>query len=92
MIRDKGICPCPRCLVLKTNFHRLGFVSDIVARLTCVHEHCMPTILAARRLIYELGKPLKSLFVENLLKEKSLVPTVVRASILNDFCACSPNV
>ena len=43
----------------------------------------MPKVLAAQKAIYELGRPLKSVLVENILKPSSLVPTVV--SILKDF-------
>lgn len=28
-LRDKGNCPCPRCLIPKLNFHRLGFLTDL---------------------------------------------------------------
>ncbi|KAF8427567.1 hypothetical protein L210DRAFT_3652625 [Boletus edulis BED1] len=56
-IRDKGICPCPRCLIPKSNFYR-------------------QKVFHARWAIYKLGKPLKSVVVERILKAFSLVPTV----------------
>ncbi|KIJ58627.1 hypothetical protein HYDPIDRAFT_49315, partial [Hydnomerulius pinastri MD-312] len=31
-IRDKGNCPCPRCVIPKTDFGRLGLLSDASAR------------------------------------------------------------
>ena len=33
-IRDKGFCPCPRCLVPKTHLDRLGLKLDIKNWLT----------------------------------------------------------
>ena len=43
----------------------------------------------ARRKIYELGNPIKGMVVERILKDKSLVPTLVRQHLL--FCVCSLN-
>ena len=80
-IQDKGICPCPRCLIPKSSFHQLGFLSDMSGRLSHVRTYFLQKVLDARWAIYELGKPLKSLVVERLLKDNSLVPTVVSPSV-----------
>ena len=76
-IRAKEIWLCPRCLIPKSSFHQLRFLSDISARLSHAQTYFLQKVLDARQAIYELGKPLKSLVVERLLKDNSLVPTVV---------------
>ena len=79
-IQDKGLCPCPRCLIPKENFHCTGFLSDILARLSRARTHFQHMVLNARRAIYEFGKPLKGVAVERMLKSYLLVPTVVSPS------------
>jgi hypothetical protein len=76
-IRDKGICPCPRCLTPKSQFHRLGFISDFMARLQNIRTYMEQAVLSARNLIYMHGIPVKGAKVERLLKQFSLVPTPV---------------
>ncbi|KAL1939913.1 hypothetical protein VTO73DRAFT_9613 [Trametes versicolor] len=60
-VRDMGNCPCPRCLVLKSDIH-------LVARQADVN--------AARALIYNKGKGITSVPVERYLKETSQVPVI----------------
>jgi hypothetical protein len=48
-----------------------------------VRTHFLQKVLDARRAIYNLGKTVKSVAVEHILKEKSLVPTMVRVSNLS---------
>ena len=76
-IWDKGICPCPWCLILKSSFHWLGFLTDLSARISSIRLPFIQKILNAQQAIYFLGKPLKSTLVERILKPLSLVPTVV---------------
>lgn len=76
-IQDKGICPCPQCLIPKSNFYQVGFLSDISARLSHIHTHFQQKVLNAQQAIYKLGKPLKGMAV--ILKAYLLVPTVVSA-------------
>ena len=61
-------------------FHRLWFLSDLAARFSHAHMHFLQKVLNARQAIYNLGKTLKSVTVEHILKEKSLVPMMVRVS------------
>ncbi|KIK21879.1 hypothetical protein PISMIDRAFT_103285, partial [Pisolithus microcarpus 441] len=77
-IRDKGLCPCPRCCIPKSSFHHLGFASDLKGRLCHTRNYPREKIRAARRAIYNLGNPVKGTVVERILKDYSLVPTLVR--------------
>ena len=84
-LRDKGNCLCPRCLIPKSNFHRLGFLTDLSARLALAQSYLRGKIFEARRAIYQLGMPLKGVAVERLLKAESLLPTVVRSFSIIDL-------
>ena len=66
-----------------STFHRLGFLSDLAARISHARMHFLQKVLDARRAIFNLGKTLKSIAVERILKEKSLVPTMVSVSNLS---------
>ena len=88
-IRDKGLCPCPRCLLPKTSFHRLGFLSDLKQRLSHARTYLREKICDARHRIYKLGVPIKGKAVEGILKAQSLVPTLVRQHL--HFHVCSLN-
>ncbi len=79
-IRDKGLCPCPRCLVLKTHLDRLGLKLDIRNRLTQFRRYMADKVKAARHIIYQLARPITGTKVEALLKPFSGVPTEVRAT------------
>lgn len=76
-IRDKGNCPCPRCLIPKTEFHRLGLLSDISHRISKIRSYLHDKVTAARAAIYNGGAPIKGSVLEAYLKENSLVPTLV---------------
>ncbi|KAG6818921.1 hypothetical protein H0H93_000270 [Arthromyces matolae] len=69
-IRDKGLCPCPRCLVPKSLLDRLGLARDGTIRTT-LRRFMMERVVQARRLIYELGQSITGVRVENLLKDTS---------------------
>ena len=77
MIRDKGHCPCPLCLVPKGDFAHLGLVSDMSARLAKIRVYFHDRVRAARDAIYKLGSLIKGTTPEHYLKEFSLVPTLV---------------
>ncbi|KAF8577949.1 hypothetical protein K439DRAFT_1648918 [Ramaria rubella] len=63
-LRDKGNCPCPRCLVTKKEICELGL------------QRHLGDVNLARRFIYEkTGYKVNSTAVNNLLQPKSLVPT-----------------
>ncbi|KAG1808227.1 uncharacterized protein BJ212DRAFT_1485167 [Suillus subaureus] len=74
-IRDKGICPCPRCLLTKSYFWHIGLIADMSARVLRVQQYLGDKITIACDAIYNLGLPIKGAAVECLLKEFSLVPT-----------------
>jgi len=76
-IRDKGLCPCPRCLVPKTHLDRLGLKPDIRNRLTQFRRYMADKVKAARRVIYQNARPITGTDVEALLKSFSGVPTEV---------------
>ena len=77
-IRDKGLFPCPRCLLPKTSFYRVGLCADISARAATVRQYLVDKISAARDAIYKLGAPIRGAVPERHLKGYSLVPTFVR--------------
>ncbi|KIN98947.1 hypothetical protein M404DRAFT_156535 [Pisolithus tinctorius Marx 270] len=85
-IHDKGSCPCPRCLIKKEEFSRLGLLSDVSGRLTKIRRYCWDWISAARNAIYSLGAPIRGAIPERRLKELSFVPTFNSfADILGPF-------
>ncbi|KDQ54440.1 hypothetical protein JAAARDRAFT_60806 [Jaapia argillacea MUCL 33604] len=70
-LRDKGRCPCPRCLVTFDTIPSLGTPHDREA-----HSEARQQLVAnARKLIYKQGYVVTSEHVDALLKEQSLVPT-----------------
>jgi hypothetical protein len=73
-------CPCPRCLILKSNIPRLGMEVDKKARqkLTRVDsKEIQNKVNHARRLMFEDGINISSVFIDRLLRPHSLVPTRV---------------
>ena len=78
-IRDKGQCPCPRCFIPASRFDHLGWLADAIARVKNARRYLASKIIAARNSIYKRGASIKGVAVEALLKELSLVPTVVRS-------------
>ena len=76
-IRDKGLAPCPRCLVPKSKLDKLGLTRDMEIRIQGFRNYMASKVEAARRLIYNLAKPITGAGVDGLLKEFSGVPTKV---------------
>lgn len=75
-----GSCPCPRCLLPKTQIFEMGTKYD-AGRRTKLERDCkqeQSNVKIARDWLYEAGKGIKSILVERLLFAKSLVPTMVR--------------
>jgi hypothetical protein len=73
-------CPCPRCLILKSNIPRLGMEVDKKARQKLERvdsKEIQKTVNHARRLMFEDGINVSSVFIDRLLKPHSLVPTRV---------------
>jgi hypothetical protein len=77
-IRDKGLCPCPRCLTPKTKLDLLGRYNDSGPRKT-LRTYMRNLVLRARSFIYEKAIPIAGAAIEDTLKPMSLVPTLVRA-------------
>ena len=77
-IRDNGLFPCPRCLVSKSVLHNLGCPDDIMVRITQTRTFLGNLVKKARKFIYKDAKPINGKNVDDLLKEFSGVPTVVR--------------
>ncbi|KAL0569737.1 hypothetical protein V5O48_012225 [Marasmius crinis-equi] len=75
-IRDKGLCPCPRCLTPKASFWQMGMKLDTRFRLQNLRRYLLRTVLIARKYIYQFAYPIKGKHVEDLLKGISAVPTV----------------
>lgn len=76
-------CPCPRCLILKSNIPRLGMEADKSARQKLVRadsKAIQDTVNRARQMIFEDGINITSVYIDRLLKPQSLVPTRVSSS------------
>jgi len=81
-IRDKGHCPCPRCLIPLSRVPNMGMPQDMKERVTLARvddEERRRKIGIARDIIYEKNYAVDNANVEALLKNQSLVPTSVSA-------------
>jgi len=78
-IRFMGLCPCPRCLIKKEELSALGTLRDgnRRAKIRVNSHHFCTKISLARDVIYRHGYRVNTNVVNDLLKEKSLVPTTV---------------
>lgn len=80
-LRDKGNCPCPRCLITKKDISQLGTQRDRNRRTTAAREDTdasLQTVQVAKKLIYgPSGLKVNSKAVEDLLQPASQVPTEV---------------
>ena len=76
-IQDKGLCPCPLCLIPKSEYACIGLVSNMSARLAKVRKYFSNRIRAAHDAIYKQGSPIKGTTPEHYLKPFSLVPTFI---------------
>ncbi|KAJ3573756.1 hypothetical protein NP233_g2220 [Leucocoprinus birnbaumii] len=74
-IRDKGLFPCPRCLVHRSELQNLGLRRDHKTRSEKIRAYLGDKIATARRAIYDLGLGIRSSAVELLLRSTSAVPT-----------------
>ncbi|TFK48374.1 hypothetical protein OE88DRAFT_1713963 [Heliocybe sulcata] len=88
-IRDKGGCPCPRCLIMKDKISRLGQVADMRCQYRDARvddEERRQKVQTAIDLVYKRGFAVNSAAVERLLKPESYVPTENAFSIqLSDY-------
>ena len=81
-IKNRGKCPCPCCLIPKERFPNLGSHQDQQqhSMLARVNDNSRQAkVEGARRLIYEKYYALDGKAVNELLKDQSLVPTMVSA-------------
>jgi hypothetical protein len=78
-IRNMGLCPCPRCLIKKTDLSALGTQRDNRqrAKIRVNNHHFRTKVSLAREIIYKHGLRVNTDAVNNLLKKESLVPTTV---------------
>jgi hypothetical protein len=80
-VRNRGGCPCPRCLVTLSDTAKMGMVTDLRQRQAGerVDDHALRTTLGqARSAIYDSGYVVNSSRVEDMLKKHSYVPAAVR--------------
>ena len=54
-VRDKGLCPCLRCLVRKTEIDKLGQKLDLRYHVTQACTYLGDIITSACNFIYKLG-------------------------------------
>ncbi|KAF8834349.1 hypothetical protein BDN67DRAFT_915135 [Paxillus ammoniavirescens] len=79
-IRNLGKCPCPCCLIPKACVNLLTTEANILERRILSRSdtvQCHAKVISARKLIYEGNYVMDATCVEELLKDESLVPTVV---------------
>jgi hypothetical protein len=79
-IRNLGGCPCPRCLIPKSRVQNLGLSLDMKQRQTLARiddNSRKNKVATSRSIIYDSGYGVRSNYVENILKDQSLVPTPV---------------
>lgn len=79
-VRDKGGCPCPRCLIKFNEIPNIGTENDRSVRRTRARRDDparREAVEQARNFIYKDGYVVNSAKVEDLLKPSSLVPTMV---------------
>jgi len=81
-IRDKGACPCPRCLVTKEKLNEMGLKRDLKVREN-KRQYFSDLVQKAQNLIYNKAAKITRAAVSRLLKPSSSVPTVVSLKSLS---------
>lgn len=79
-IRDKGICPCPRCLTPMDSIHKMGTPHDLRFRTNNRRKDSArqrQLVKEARAIIYDNHRAVGNAEVEALLQPTLLVPTIV---------------
>ena len=76
-IRDKGICPCPRCLTPKSKMDQTGAKRDSQFREKNVRKYLLNYVCVARDAIYKNAFAIGGAIIDRLLKPTSSVPTLV---------------
>ncbi|KAJ3847524.1 hypothetical protein EV368DRAFT_69040 [Lentinula lateritia] len=78
-IRERGICPCPRCSCPKVNLDQMGLYQDMKMREK-LRVYLYDKVKLTRDWIYNQGVKIQGSAVERLLKTTSSVPTMVIAT------------
>ena len=86
-IRDKGLCPCPRCLVPKLKLDQTGMKHDANFRLKNARTYLYTCVQKARDAIYKSAAAIAGAVVNRSLKATSSVPTLVSRDLLNYDCS-----
>ena len=79
-ICDQGHCPCVQCLITAPQIPALGTAEDRILRQTQLHvesEECQQWVKDARNKLYREGYVITGDHVDGVLKDESLVPTLV---------------
>jgi len=82
-IRDKGLCPCPRCLIPKSKLDQTGSKRDSKFRLKNTCTYLFDCVQIARNAIYKSAAAIAGVIVNQLLKATSSVPTVVSQDLFD---------
>jgi hypothetical protein len=83
-LRYLALCPCPRCLLLKSKISLIGLKTDIKMRLILVRkdsEDRREKVEQARTLMFDKGIAITSVMIERILQPQSLTPTRVSATL-----------
>jgi len=83
-LRYLALCPCPRCLLLKSKISLIGSKTDTKMRVMLVRkdsEARQQKVEKARHLIFEKGIAITSKKIEEMLQPQSLTPTRVSARL-----------
>ncbi|KAF9455660.1 hypothetical protein BDZ94DRAFT_1179515 [Collybia nuda] len=75
-IRERGLCPCPRCMVEKKKIDKMGQKNDIKARDKNPRTFMANLVQKARNCFYQLGYSIASKIVDATLKPFSLMSTM----------------
>lgn len=79
-LRYLSLCPCPRCLLLKSRIPMIGTKTDVKQRIKLARvdtQNRRNKIELARRMMFEGGVNITSERIETVLRPTSLVPTRV---------------
>jgi hypothetical protein len=83
-LRYLSLCPCPRCLVLKSRIPMIGTKTDSKQRISLARidsEDSREKVELARKSMFEEGVNITSATIERLLQPTSLVATRVLLAI-----------
>jgi hypothetical protein len=69
-------------MVTKANLDKIGHLRDAQSRISNARSYARDLVVQARDFIYRLGYGVTSSAVERVLKQKSLIPTLVGATSL----------